>query len=66
MRNEAQFLLFVQPQTQDQPWHATLEQVKSENLERVAIELLEFTSPVALAQHLASVGLENRQRRGLR
>ena len=66
MKNEAQFLLFVQPETDDQPWHATLERVHAQNCDRIAIELLEFTSPIALAQHLASVGLENRQRRGLR
>jgi hypothetical protein len=66
MKNEAQYLLFVQPETDDQPWHATLERVYTQNCDRVAIELLEFTSPIALAQHLATVGLENRLRRGLR
>ena len=57
MKNEEQYLLFVQPETDDQPWHATLERVHAQNCDRIAIELLEFTSPVALAQHLSTSNL---------
>ncbi len=66
MKNEAQYLLFVQPETDNQPWYATLERVYAQNQDFEVIELLEFSSPVALVQHLASVGLEHQQRRGLR
>lgn len=44
-----EFRLLVQPEAQDQPWHATLE--KADHSER-----LEFDSPLELARHLANLG----------
>jgi hypothetical protein len=66
MKNQTQYLLIVQTETKEHPWHATLERVSAQNLENKVIELLEFSSPVALAQHLANVGTEGQQRHGLR
>lgn len=43
-----EYRLWVYPETQDQPWHATLEQ--SDPSER-----LEFDSPLELARHLANL-----------
>ncbi len=47
---EVQFLLHVQLETRDQPWHATLERVGTEG-----ISPLEFHSPLELARHVASL-----------
>ena len=47
---EVQFLLHVQLETRDQPWHATLERVGTEE-----ISPLEFHSPLELARHVASL-----------
>ncbi|MCX7784068.1 MAG: hypothetical protein N2318_10565 [Meiothermus sp.] len=43
-----EYRLWVYPETQSQPWHATLE--KTDHSER-----LEFDSPLELARHLSSL-----------
>jgi hypothetical protein len=47
---ELQFLLHVQPETSDQPWHAILERVGDTDATQ-----LEFQSPLELARHVASL-----------
>ena len=47
---EVQFLLHVQLETLEHPWHATLERVGTEE-----ILPLEFHSPLELARHVASL-----------
>lgn len=50
-----EYRLWVYPETQGQPWHATLE--KSDHSER-----LEFDSPLELARHLANLTPRGRLR----
>ena len=48
--SEISFELHVQLETPKTPWHATLE--------REGVEVLEFSSPLELARHLASLKIK--------
>jgi hypothetical protein len=61
--SEARYILHVEFENRQQPWHATLE--RADILEGYDFERLEFESPLILARHLMNLGLPQTSKRGL-